>query len=77
MKPRAGSPADAAPSPAVAAATDSDVLSVTATRNLAVAMSLRATAWALAEAGLRSFRPELSEAEVQAAVRSQFRRSTG
>lgn len=56
---------------------DRDALSDAATRNLAVAMVLRATAWRLAEAGLRTFRPELSEAEVQAEVRAQFRRATG
>ena len=54
-----------------------ETLSEVATRNLAVAMSLRSTAWKLAEAGLRTFRPELSEAEVQAEVRAQFRRTTG
>jgi hypothetical protein len=55
----------------------SDVLSRAAERNLSVAMSLRATAWQLAEAGLRTFRPELSEDEVQAEVRALFRRSSG
>jgi hypothetical protein len=55
----------------------SDVLSRAAERNLAVAMSLRATAWQLAEAGLRTFRPELSETEVQAEVRALFRRTSG
>jgi hypothetical protein len=55
----------------------SDLLSRAAERNLAVAMSLRATAWQLAEAGLRTFRPELSEAEVQAEVRALFRRTSG
>jgi hypothetical protein len=54
-----------------------ELLSRAAERNLAVAMSLRATAWQLAEAGLRTFRPELSEAEVQAEVRALFRRTTG
>jgi hypothetical protein len=55
----------------------SDVLSRAAERNLAVAMSLRATAWQLTEAGLRTFRPELSEVEVQAEVRALFRRTSG
>jgi hypothetical protein len=55
---------------------DSHELSLTAARNLAVAMSLRATAWHLTAAGLRTFRPHLSESEVQAEVRAQFRRST-
>ena len=45
--------------------------------NLTVAMELRATAWALAEAGLRTFRPELDEAAIQAEVRALFRRSAG
>lgn len=54
-----------------------DALSRTASTNLAVAMSLRSTAWRLAEAGLRTFRPDLSEAEVQAEVRAQFRRTAG
>jgi len=53
------------------------VLSRAAERNLAVAMSLRATAWQLTEAGLRTFRPELSEDEVQAEVRALFRRTSG
>jgi len=56
---------------------DCDALSQVAARNLAVAMSLRSTAWLLAEAGLRTFQPELSEDDVQAAVRAQFRRATG
>lgn len=46
-------------------------------QNLAVAMSLRETAWRLCEAGVRTFKPALSEAEVQAEVRAQFRRATG
>lgn len=54
-----------------------DPLSRTASRNLAVAASLRVTAWRLTEAGVRTFRPELTEAEVQAEVRAQFRRTTG
>jgi hypothetical protein len=53
------------------------LLSRAAERNLAVAMSLRATAWQLTEAGLRTFRPELSESEVQAEVRALFRRTSG
>jgi hypothetical protein len=52
-------------------------LSAVATRNLAVAMSLRSTAWSLAESGLRAFRPDLSEEEVQAEVRALFLRATG
>ena len=48
-----------------------------ATRNLAVAMSLRMTAWQLVAAGIRTFRPGLTEAEVEVEVRAQFRRSTG
>ncbi len=54
-----------------------DALSRAATVNLTVAMELRATAWALSEAGLRAFRPEISEAEVQAEVRALFRRAAG
>lgn len=54
-----------------------DMLSRAAERNLSVAMSLRATAWQLTEAGLRTFRPELSEVEVQDEVRALFRRSGG
>ncbi|MEN9818640.1 MAG: hypothetical protein RLZ32_2520 [Gemmatimonadota bacterium] len=54
-----------------------EILSRAATRNLTVAMQLRATAWALAEAGVRAFRPEWDEAAVQAEVRSQFRRTAG
>ncbi len=61
----------------VAALDLTDVLSRAAERNLAVAMSLRATAWQLAEAGLRTFRPELSEDQVQAEVRALFRRASG
>lgn len=56
---------------------DGDLLSQTAARNLAVAMSLRETAWRLTEAGVRTFQPTLTEAEVQAEVRAQFRRATG
>ncbi len=52
-------------------------LSRIATQNLEVAYSLRATAWSLAEAGLRTFRPELSEEQVQAEVRALFRRASG
>jgi hypothetical protein len=54
-----------------------DELSLIASRNLAVAMSLRATAWSLVEAGLRTFQPHLTEAELQAEVRAQFRRTAG
>ncbi len=54
-----------------------DALSQTASRNLAVAMSLRETAWRLTEAGVQTFRPSVTEAEVQAEVRAQFRRTTG
>ncbi|MCU0626280.1 MAG: hypothetical protein MUF21_07310 [Gemmatimonadaceae bacterium] len=54
-----------------------DPLSQIATVNLTVAMELRATAWKLAEAGLRSFRPDLTEEAVQAEVRALFRRATG
>ena len=56
---------------------EGDALSLIARRNLDVSMSLRATAWRLTEAGLRAFRPELSEAQVQAEVQGQFRRTTG
>ena len=66
-----------AAAPATLPPRDSDVLSETAARNLAVAMSLRETAWRLTEAGVRTFRPGLTEAEVQAEVRAQFRRATG
>ena len=61
----------------IASDEERDRLSAVATRNFAVAMSLRATAWQLTEAGIRAFRPELAEAEVQAEVRAQFRRATG
>jgi hypothetical protein len=54
-----------------------DPLSRTAATNLRTAMTLRETAWQLAEAGLRAFRPELDEAAVQAEVRALFRRATG
>lgn len=54
-----------------------EILSRAAERNLTVAMELRATAWELAAAGLRTFRPELSEAEVQAEVRTLFLRASG
>lgn len=54
-----------------------DTISRAATVNLEVAMQLRATAWALVEAGIRAFRPELSEEEVQREVRTQFRRAAG
>ena len=54
-----------------------DPVSEAATRNLAVAMALRATAWELAAAALRAFRPEWDEARVQAEVRAQFRQAQG
>ncbi len=59
--------------------TDSGIIELSriASTNLAVSASLRATAWALAEAGLRTFRPELSEEQVQDEVRAQFRRASG
>lgn len=57
--------------------TELEILSRAAERNLTVAMELRATAWELAAAGLRAFRPELSEAEVQAEVRTLFLRASG
>lgn len=50
------------------------VLSEAATRNLAVAMQLRETAWELSAAGIRTARPELSEEAVQVEVRALFRR---
>lgn len=56
---------------------ESERLSRAATTNLTIAMELRATAWALTEAGLRAFRPELDEAAIQSQVRAQFRRSGG
>lgn len=54
-----------------------DVLSAHAERNLAVSASLRETAWELTAAGLRAFRPELDEEQVQAEVRTIFRRAAG
>lgn len=48
-----------------------------AERHLTTAASLRRTAWELAAAGLRTFRPELSDAEVQDEVRTLFRRAAG
>jgi hypothetical protein len=54
-----------------------DVLSAAATRNLAVAMQLRETAWELSAAGIRTARPELSEEAVQVEVRALFRRAAG
>ena len=54
-----------------------DPLSQIATVNLTVALELRATAWKLAEAGLRTFRPELDEDAVQAQVRALFRQAAG
>ncbi len=72
--PSAGSPAQLRGEPS----TDNESeLSQIATTNLQVAYSLRATAWSLAEAGLRTFRPELSEEQVQAEVRAMFRRTSG
>ena len=68
---------EASPSRGDSRAADADELSRIATTNLAVSASLRATAWALTEAGLRTFRPELSEEQVQAEVRAQFRRASG
>ena len=56
---------------------ETERLSRAAMTNLTVAMELRATAWALAEAGLRTFRPELDEAAVQTEVRALFRRTAG
>ena len=54
-----------------------DPLSAIAVRHLASAEALRSTAWELAAAGLRAFRPELSEADVQDEVRRLFRRAAG
>jgi hypothetical protein len=54
-----------------------DRLSEVATRNLRVAMELRATAWELMAGGLRTFRPEWTEQQIQAEVRAQFRRAAG
>lgn len=56
---------------------ETERLSRAAMTNLTVAMELRATAWALAEAGLRTFRPELDEAAIQGEVRALFRRTAG
>lgn len=69
--------AEESPSRGESNASEADELSRVATTNLAVSASLRATAWALTEAGLRTFRPELSEQQVQAEVRAQFRRASG
>ena len=55
----------------------SDPLSAAATRNLRVAMELRVTAWELMVGGLRTFRPEWTEQQIQAEVRAQFRRAGG
>jgi hypothetical protein len=52
-------------------------LSEHAARNLATAESLRRTAWELSAAGLRAFRPELREDEVQDEVRRLFRCAAG
>lgn len=54
-----------------------DPVSQAAVTNLTVAMQLRDTAWALAAAGVRAFRPELDEAAVQAEVRQQFLIASG
>lgn len=54
-----------------------DPLSAAATRNLRVAMELRDTAWELMAGGLRTFRPEWTEQQIQAEVRTQFRRAGG
>lgn len=56
---------------------EADPVALAAARNLEVAMALRATAWALAAAGVRAFRPEWDEARVQDEVRAQFRRAQG
>jgi hypothetical protein len=45
---------------------------MSAAEKLAVAEELRAAAWALKRAWLRSVRPELSDAEVEDQVRQQF-----
>ncbi len=58
-------------------AADTARLSRVAERNLAVSMSLRATAWALMAAGLRAFRPEMSADAVQDEVRARFLRASG
>ncbi len=69
------------PHNAVPAALSSDDLdrrlSEQAERNLATAESLRRTAWELSAAGLRAFRPELTEDEVQDEVRRLFRCAAG
>jgi hypothetical protein len=52
-------------------------LSEQAARHLATAESLRRTAWELSAAGLRAFRPELQEHEVQDEVRRLFRCAAG
>lgn len=70
-------PPSVPPRPGTLQRSPADELSQTAERNLAVAMSLRETAWQLTEAGVRTFRPDLSEADVQSEVRAQFRRTTG
>jgi hypothetical protein len=66
-----------ASSPSSAAQASLDLLSAAATRNLAVAMQLRETAWELSAAGIRAAHPELGEEAVQAQVRALFRRTTG
>jgi hypothetical protein len=52
-------------------------LAEVAVRHLATADAMRQTAWELAAAGLRAFRPELSEQAVQREVRRLFRRAAG
>lgn len=56
--------------------TTPDPLSEAARVNLTVARQMRATAWALADAALRTFRPELDEDAIQAEIRAQFRRAS-
>jgi hypothetical protein len=61
----------------MSAENDLERLSRIATTNLTVAMQLRATAWALTEAGLRMAHPEWDETAIQAEVRNQFLRTAG
>lgn len=63
--------------PAVSVDDIDRTLSEQAERNLAVAESLRRTAWELSAAGLRAFRPTLGEHEVQNEVRRLFRCAAG
>jgi hypothetical protein len=63
--------------PSVSAHDIDRTLSEQAARNLATAESLRRTAWDLSAAGLRAFRPELREHEVQDEVRRLFRCAAG